>query len=434
VLGKRFAYDLWFRGELIDLVSAASGHGFGVLRGKDARIDVYLAPRFMRNRELPPTGSLVLVRGRLQLWERGGRFQITACGPLLPTDLTGARAEARKAAERQLRAEGVLDRPRRPLPRFPAKIAVVTSVGSAAMRDVRATIRRRASWVGMSLHNCVVQGRGATASIIAALDSADVSGADLVLLTRGGGAPDAFDPFDDPAVVRRVASSRLPIIVAVGHEGDSTLADRAADHAASTPTAAAEAAVPDGQVVRREVMEHRRRLHAAARAACSVARARGSHMREAARRELWQRLRLERERVRRLAPRSLGEMLFRLLRSERKRLEAARTSVRRLATVLIREQRRRASALAPDLIVTHGEAAIRTDRRRLEELRRAIRALSPVHVLARGYALALDVHGRAVRSCDQVRPGDVLQICLPDGEVAAVVAAPMTSDRKGKHG
>ena len=89
--------------------------------------------------------------------------------------------------------------------------------------------------------------------------------------------------------------------------------------------------------------------------------------------------------------------------------------------------------MAPDLIVTHGEAAIRTDRRRLEEIRRAIQALSPEHVLARGYALVLDIRGRTVRSRDQVRPGDVLQIRLPDGEVAAVVAGPLTSDRIGEH-
>ncbi len=433
MLGKRFGYDLWFQGELVDVVIAAGGHGFGVLRGKDARIDVYLAPRFIRNYELPPTGSLVLVCGRLQIWDRGGRFQITACGPLRATDLTGARAERRKAAERLLRTEGLLDRPSRPLPRFPAKIAVVTSIDSAAMRDVRATIRRRAPWVGISGHSCVVQGRSAAASIVAALDSADVSGADLILLTRGGGAPDAFDPFDHPAVVRRVARSQLPIIVAVGHEGDSTLADRAADHAASTPTAAAEAAVPDGQAIRREVLEHRRRLHAAAHAVCSAARVRGNHVREATQRAGRHRLRLEREKVQRVAPHSLSGTLVRLLRPHRKRLDDARTSVRRLTTVLVREQRRRASGLAPDLIVTHGEAAIRTDRRRLEELRRAIRALSPEHALARGYALVLDIRGRPVRSRDQVRPGDVLQIRLPDGEVAAVVAAPVTNDRKGEH-
>ena len=424
VLGKRFAYDLWFRGELIDLVKTAGGHGFGVLRGKNARIDVYLAPRFMPNCELPSTGSLVVVRGRLQIWERGGRFQITACGPLLPTDLTGARAEAKSAAERQLKAEGVLDRPSRPLPPFPTRIAVVTSDGSAAMRDVHASIRRRAPWVSRSLHSCVVQGSSAAASIVAALDSADASRADLILLTRGGGAPDAFDPFDDPVVVRRVATSKLPIIVAVGHEGDSTLADRAADFAASTPTAAAEAAVPDGQVVRREVFEHRRRLHAAVRAVCSVARARCTQLREATHREGRQRLRLERERVRRVAPGRLSAALFGLLRSERKRLDFAHTNVRRLTTVLIREGRRSASALAPDLLVTHGEAAIRTDRRRLEELHRSIQALSPEQVLARGYALVLDGQGRAVRSSEQLRPGDVIQIFLPDGSIAAVVAAP----------
>lgn len=424
VLRKRFDYELWVGGELVDLVRTSAGHGFAVLRGPGARIDVYLAPPFTRHWDLPKRGSLVLVRGRLAIWEPGGRFQVTASGPLLSTDLPGARAEGRRAAERKLRAEGVLDRPCRALPRFPEAVAVVTSVSGAAIRDVHATIHRRAPWVSISVHGCVVQGPGAAASIIAALDAADSSDADVVLLTRGGGAPDDFDPFDDPLLVRRIARSRLPIVVAVGHEGDRTLADLAADHAASTPTAAAELAVPDGEALRREVREHRRRLYAAARAICSGARARAQHERGATRRETTQQFRLGRETLRRAEPTALTATLRRRLRSERQRLERERDAVLRNATATARGQRRRTSALRPEILVTHGEATIRADWCRAQELRRAIYALSPERVLARGYALVLDGHGNTVRSSGQVRPGDALRIRLHDGEVAAVVAGP----------
>ena len=424
VLGSRFGYDIWFEGELIELTTTAGGHGFGVLRGGEARINIYLAPRFLRGRDTPEHGSLVLVRGRLNIRDRDSRLEIKASGPLLPTDMPGARAEARRAAERKLRAEGVLDRPRRALPRHPARVAVVTAVNSAALRDVRATIRRRAHWVQVSLHGCVVQGPGAVVSILAALDAADASEADVVLLTRGGGAPDDFDPFDDPVVVRRVARSRLPIAVAIGHEGDRTLADLAADHAASTPTAAAEMAVPDGEALRREVREHQRRVYAAARAICSGARARAHHARGAMRRETLQRLRLGRETLRRVEPTALTATLRRRLRSERQRLERERDAVLRNATATARGQRRRTSALRPEILVTHGEATIRADWCRAQELRRAIYALSPERVLARGYALVLDGHGNTVRSSGQVRPGDALRIRLHDGEVAAVVAGP----------
>lgn len=424
VLRKRFDYDLWVGGELIDLVRTSEGHGFGVLRGPGTRIDVYLAPRFMRHRDLPQRGSLVLVRGRLAIWEPGGRFQVTASGPLVPTNLPGARAETRRAVERRLRAEGVLNRRRRALPQCPAKVAVVTSVSGAAMRDVHATIHRRARWVRISVHGCVVQGHGAAASIIGALDAADASDADVVLLTRGGGAPDDFDPFDDPRVVRRVGRSRLPIVVAIGHEGDNTFAELAADHAASTPTAAAELAVPDGEALQREVSEHRRRLHAAARAICSAARARAEHSRDATNRETLQRLRLGRERLRRVDPGTLTASLYRLLKSERKRLDGERDAVQRMASTIVREQRRRATALRPAILVTHGEATIRADRHRADELRRAIHALSPERVLARGYALVLDANGSTVSRSGRVGVGDTLRIRLRDGEVAAVVAGP----------
>ena len=422
VLRKRFGYDIWFRGELVELVTTSGGHGFCVLRGADARINVYLAPAFVRRRERPAEGSLVLVRGRLNIWGRGGRLEITASGPLVATDLAGVRAEAKRAAERKLRGEGVLDRPRRSLPRWPARVALVTSGSGAAIRDVHATIRRRAAWIRISLHDCVVQGPGAAASIIAALDAADGSAADLVLLTRGGGAPDDLDPFDDPAVVRRVAKSRLPIIVAVGHEGDRTLADLAADRVASTPSAAAELAVPDGQVLRREVQEHWRRLYTAARATCSAARGRADGALNATRREAAQRLRLGREELRRVHPRALTATLQRLVRSGRQRLEAHRCSMVRVAAALVRDQRRRAFALRPEILVTHGEAAIRADRHRVEELHRATQALSPNRVLARGYALVVDARGETVRSAGALRAGDTLRVRLHDGEVAAVVA------------
>jgi exodeoxyribonuclease VII large subunit len=425
VLNDRFHYDLWFRGELIQLVTASGGHGFAALRGPGTRIDVYLAPRFMRRSEQPQAGSLVLVQGRLRIWEPGGRFQITACGPLLPTDMRGAREEARRAAERELRAQGVLDRPRRTLPRFPARVAVVTSANGAALKDVRATIRRRAPWVRISHHDCLVQGGAAAASIIAALDAADDSRADVVLLTRGGGAPDALDPFEDPAVVRRVARIRPPIIVAIGHEGDRTLAELAADQAASTPTAAAELAVPDGVGLQREMREHRRRMHVAARAVSSAARIQADHARATSRREVRQRLRLWRERLRRVDRGALASSLHRLLRAGRERLGYTRVSLRHAVTAVVREQRHRASALMPGILVTHGEATIRADRHRAEELLRAIRALSPDQVLARGYALVLGADGQMVRASEDLRPGATLRIRLHDGEVAAVVANPV---------
>lgn len=427
VLAARFNYELWFKGELVQLTTTPGGHGYGILRGVGARIPVYLAPHIMRRGHTPEDGSLVLVRGRLTVWERGGQFQIRASEPLIPTDLTGARAAARREAERQLKAEGLLDRRRRSIPRFPSLVAVVTSASGAALRDVRATVGRRAPWIRVSLHDCVVQGAGAPNSIVAALDAADVSAADIVLLTRGGGAADAMDPFDDPAVVRRVGTMRRPIIVAVGHEGDQTLADRAADLSMSTPTAAAEKAVPDGEGLRRELLECRRRLHEAARTACSIERSRARQARDAVFRETFQQLQIRREWLRRVEPGALAASLMQRHRVDRVRLEHTYAAVLRDARSMVRRQRSRASALR-QAVLAKGDAALQTARRLAGELRRAIRLLSPDRVLARGYALVQGRDGRPVWFSSDVRSGETLRIRLHDGELAVVVAGPNPSE------
>jgi exodeoxyribonuclease VII large subunit len=432
-LERRLDRPIWFSGELVQLTASRGGHAYAVLRGSGAKIDVFVPATHARQSGGLATGTVVVVHGRLRIWQPGGRFEIAAASALLPTASVGARANAREASERQLRAEGVLDRLRRDLPRWPVRVAVVTSGRGAAIEDVRATINRRAAWVAVHLHDCTVQGAGAVSSIITALDAADRSAADLVILTRGGGAPDTLDPFNDVGVVRRVAASRLPTIVAVGHESDRTLADLVADRSTSTPTSAAELAVPDGEAIRREMRDHRRGLHAVARATCSAACALSDHCTDRCRQALRQRVRLLRERLRRVEPRALSALLARLFNSERRHLATARANLRRDARGVVRESRRRLWALRPEVWVGHGEATIRADRHRATELIRAIEALSPEHVLERGYALVLGRAGCTIRSSGDVEPGEALQIMLRDGTVAAVVVAMALSDQSEEY-
>ena len=406
-LERRFDRLVWFSGELVQLTVGRGGQVYAVLRGSAAKIDVYVPARYAQDSRGIAPGSVVVVQGRLRIWRQGGRFQIAAEGSLLQTASTGARAKAREAAERELKAEGVFDRPRRDLPRWPGAVAVVTSGRGAAIGDVRATIGRRAPWVTVHLHDCTVQGPGAGPSIIAALDTADRSSADLIVLTRGGGAPDTLDPFDDPDVVRRVAACRLPVLVAIGHEADRTLADLAADRATSTPTAAAEMAVPDRAVLRREAQEHR--------SACQRGRPRDLRRRARARR----RCRGAPPVARRCSGSVSGERgcvassrahsppgLHRLLNRERQRLEGHRSGVLRLAQGSCATSDGVRPRSRPEVLVTHGEASIRADRQRVEELSRAIGALSPNQVLARGYALVVDAHGKPVRGCGRRTAGD----------------------------
>jgi exodeoxyribonuclease VII large subunit len=406
----------------------AAGQGYAVLRGTGARIDVYLAAHLVRGGVPVTEGSVVLVQGRLGLWQPGGRFQINATSTLLSTDMVGERARARCRVERDLRADGVFDRDRRALPAWPATVAVVTSVRGAALHDVRAAVRRRAPWVTVHVHDCVVQGPTAASSIIAALDTADRSSADIVILTRGGGEPGALDPFDDASVVRRVAASGLPIVVAVGHDSDRTLAELAADRAASTPSAAAEIAVPDVQALKRELTSHRQRLHLAARNACTVWRRRATESRARAVRETHRSIAAWRERIERFGRATRVASMARFAQTARTRAHESRKAIRRGASVSVREARSRANRFRPGLLLTHGEVAIRADRCRLEETRRAIESLSPERVLARGYALVLNAEGRPIRSTEEARAPQHLTIRLHDGEVAVLVV-PSESQR-----
>lgn len=429
VVDRRLDRPVWFTGELVQLKRGSSGHGFAVLRGSWTRLEVYVPARWMKD-EHPPDGSVVVVRGRLGIWRQGGRMQIKACSQVILTEDAGMRAQKRCETERVLREEGVLDRKRRALPPWPSMVAVVTSARGAAIHDVRATVGRRAPWVGMRFYDCTVQGADAAASMVAALLAAGSSGADLVVLTRGGGDPSVLDPFDDRAVVRAIASLQLPVIVAVGHENDRTLADLAADASAATPTAAAELAVPDSAAIRRELADHRSRVHAAARAICRHARTRARHCREAATRATHGRMKLSRERVRRASPQELLNGIAQLVRVEGRRLTALRASTLRAAGVVVRGYRMRMARLSPQVICTHGEVTIRSDRHRADDLIRGIRALSPATALARGFALVLGDGDRLIRSAADVRPGDTLHIRLHDGTVAAVAAGSTIRDRQ----
>jgi exodeoxyribonuclease VII large subunit len=426
-LERRFDRLVWFSGELVQMTAGRSGQGYAVLRGSGAKIDVYVPARHARDSSGIAAGTVVVVRGRIRIWRQGGRFQIAAASAVLPTASIGTRANARDAAERQLKAEGLFDRARRDLPRWPGEVAVVTSGRGAAIDDVRAAIDRRAPWVRVRLHDCIVQGAGAVPSIMAALDAANRSTADVVLLTRGGGAPDTWDAFNDAQVVRRVAASRLPTIVAVGHESDRTLADLVADRSTSTPTSAADLAVPDGEAISRELRDHRRALHAAARAVCLAARAQSVQSVDRSRQALQERVRLFRARLRGVAPRALAQGLARLIGAEKRHLATARTRVTRAARGAVQHHRRLLTGLRPELLVGHAEATIRADRHRADELIRGIEALSPEQVLERGYALVVGPAGSTVRSSGDVETGESLRIRLRDGTVAVVVVAPTLS-------
>jgi len=257
---------LWVAGEVSGFKRYPAGHCFFTLKDKRSQIScVMWREQASALPTEPPEGMAVHAFGYPSIYERAGRFQFVV------RELS-ARGEGlwRLAFERtrkKLEGEGLLDPARkRPLPPFPRCVGVVTSREGAAIRDIVSVIRRRAPWIDILIYPTRVQGDGAPTDIVEAIAGAcRAERADVLIVGRGGGSTEDLWTFNQEAVARAIARSTLPIISAVGHETDITIADLVADHRAPTPSAAAEQAVPDVEQLRRELASARERAAAALR-------------------------------------------------------------------------------------------------------------------------------------------------------------------------
>lgn len=240
------------KGEIADFSQNRSGHIYFSLHDQFASIKaVMFASNAAKLRFLPMDGMAVTAYGNIEIYERDGIYQIVV-SQLIP-DGVGAAFNALQKLKEKLKALGVFDAPKRPIPRYPEKIAVVTSAGGAAVQDVKSVVSKRYPLVSTEVFPTAVQGLEAPSGIASALLQADSAGADVIILTRGGGSAEDLSAFNTEAVVMAVYNCKTPVISAVGHEIDLTLCDLAADLRAPTPTAAAVLATPDINDMRAEI-------------------------------------------------------------------------------------------------------------------------------------------------------------------------------------
>jgi exodeoxyribonuclease VII large subunit len=372
---------------------------------------------------VPADGQRVVLKGSLNLYVAGGSLTlaVTHCEPAGQGDL---QARLRQL-EAELRAEGLFDRPKRPLPRFPRKLGVVAALGGAALRDVLEVTARRAPGIDLLIASAAAQGERCVPETLLALQEIQDPfwGCEAVLLVRGGGSLEDLWAFNDPALVRAVAACRLPVITGVGHEVDTTLVDLAADRRAATPSQAAELATPDRTALAADL---RRRTEALA---AKVAwRLRGF---ETTLNLLTDRGLLRSDPVFRNQAR-LGALGHRLdLAHPRNRLAQAAT---RLA--LLRQRLRHASSLADGeadrLRVREAQRRLGPALARLIQLyahRRAvlaerIRGLDPTAPLDRGFVLARDAQGLPITSAARVAAGQTLHLTWRDGTWTSTAQAP----------
>jgi exodeoxyribonuclease VII large subunit len=421
-LEESFVTGVWVEGEVADARAAPSGHLYFCLKDEkeEASIDVvlYRSNVTPRMRTLCVQGARARVRGRPTFWAPRGRLQLIA--DRMQAAGRGALLEALEQLKAKLAAEGLFAQDRkRPLPREPRVVGVVTSPTGAVIHDVcRVAFRRGGARILLS--PAQVQGGGAAESICRALGQLQrVADVDVIVLGRGGGSADDLAAFNEEVVVRAVASCRVPVVSAVGHDVDVTLVDFAADARAATPSQAAEMVVPD-RAAYAELLR-RTRLHLARAMRGRLTEDRVSFVHAA----------------RRLGDPRLAIAAHQQSLDEREaRLTAwVRAAVARRRDALTQAQRRLAY-LHPRAVVARERADLArwSDRlthvwgsaieRRSTDLQRAtgrLDALSPLKVLARGYAIATREDGRAVRSAGDVRAGEVLHVRVRDARIDATV-------------
>lgn len=379
---------LWVGGELASYKEHASGHRYFTLKDNYCQLKCVM----WRSQELrgfkPEVGMEVVARGRLSVYERSGQYQLTV-QRLVPAG-EGQQQQALEALKRKLHKEGLFDEARKkPLPKYPTHVGVVTSASGAALGDILNVLSRRFAGLRVTLCPAVVQGGDAVRSITKALGDVNTWGqTDVLIVGRGGGSAEDLAAFNAEEVVRAVAACEVPVISAVGHEIDVSLTDLVADMRAPTPSAAGELVVRDAGDLRARVIDLERRVR---------------------------------------------EAMDRILREDEDLLVGytERYGLRRVED-LVRQHQQAVDELERSLCTRVGRIVERgqADYVRLSA---TLGSLSPLSVLSRGYSIVMkEEDGRPVRVADELSPGDRLRIRLQEGQVDATVNGASDEDEEGQ--
>ena len=413
---------VWIEGELSNFARPSSGHLYFTLKDSAAQVRCAMfRQKAMFLRFKPADGAHVLLRARVSLYEGRGEFQLIV--EHMEEAGEGALRRQFEQLKAKLAAEGLFDDARkRELPRLPRRIGVVTSPTGAALRDVLSVIERRCPMVDIDVIPVPVQGNDAAPRIVAALEAAYRSARhDVILVTRGGGSLEDLFAFNDERLARTIAASPVPVVSAIGHEIDFTIADFVADLRAPTPSAAAELLVPHQDALARELERYLRALRTTvSRTLRDRSQRTDLAFAKLQSRRPDQRLRFLSARANALYPR-LARAAQRSLLARAERLDRARQQLER------NQPDRRAQALRERLLRLDATLArlvqrrIERNRLRLGELRRALHAVSPLATLSRGYAIVRDAQGNIVRDARAVAPGDSITARVAEGEIAATV-------------
>ena len=415
---ERVFSDLWIEGEISDLRPAASGHIYFTLKDETAQLSVVLFRRqatLLRFR--PEDGMHVLLRGKLSVYEQRGQMQIVA-EHLEPMG-AGSLQLAFEQVKRQLQREGLFDQERkRPLPSFPRCVGIVTSPSGAVIRDFVNIVSRRHGALQLLVYAALVQGEYAAGEVAAGIawfnQEREV---DVIVLARGGGSLEDLAPFNSELLARAIAASHLPVVSAIGHETDFTIADFVADLRAPTPSAAAELITAAQHQVEERLEQLSQRLYRATRYALMRARERFAGISApAAFARMRDNLSLRQQRI--------DELGFRMESAWRAQWQGAAQRLQHLASSVLRYDVSHRLLLARERLDTFTTrlqraqiTSVSAGRSRLESLEKQLLSLSPLGVLNRGYALVYDESGALLRNATDAKPRQLISTRLAHGSI-----------------
>lgn len=425
--------DVWIQGEVSNFIHHSSGHMYYTLKDRESKVKCIMFARAnQRLTFVPKEGMKVLARGSVSVYDRDGnvQFYVTEMQP----DGIGSLYLAFEQLKKKLESEGLFSPQRkRAIPVFPRAVGVITSPTGAAVRDVMTTLNRRFPSIPVLLIPAQVQGELAAPSIVKAIEKMnEMPEIDTIIVGRGGGSLEELWAFNEEVVARAIAQSRIPVISAVGHETDFTIADFVSDLRAPTPTAAAELAVPN----RIELMEQLKHLQ--------------SRMKQALRKDVQvnrQRLDVVLRNPIFLQPLRMLDTPFQKLDRLNEQLvgrmeKVLNRSTDRLSRNLTRFQQhnpKHSVSRASDRHMSLSARLLKAIERQTANkqnqfttLVRQLDALSPLKVMSRGYSLTYDEKSEyLIKSVEQVNMGDILKVQLSDGTLSCQVWA---MEEENNHG
>lgn len=411
--------EVWVRGEISNFTHHSSGHMYFTIKDKDSRIKcVMFAGQNRHLAFIPKAGSKVLAAGNVSVFERDGQYQFYVSQ--MQPDGIGSLFLAYEQLKQKLELEGLFaEQSKKPIPKHPKAIGVITSATGAAIRDIVTTLQRRNPSVAILIYPVTVQGTNAAPSIVQAIEAMNRhQEVDVLIVGRGGGSIEELWAFNEENVARSIHASDIPVISAVGHETDFTIADFTADLRAATPTAAAELAVPHHLELQQRLIYFKQRLQ----------------------QSLYSMLQAKQEQLARIQRSTYLVHPHKHLLEPSQRLDRLTEQLFFRMQTLLSHTKERSIQLERRLIQFNPQEELNDYSRRLSSLRhqlmqsiqvvhrnyqyqyhthiRQLDALSPLKVMQRGYSLVYDEENeQLIKSIHQLKAGDQLHIKLVDGQV-----------------